>query len=207
MSSARASKSSIVYDGLRHNILTYKIQPDEILNEGHIADQFGVSKTPVREALGLMAREGLVVPIARLGYRVTPITLHNVDQLFGLRIVIETGNAEILAGKVRPGQISKLKQLAISQDETLDDDDGYVSVVEANRAFHLRIAEFTANQKLADHLGMVLDEMGRVLCFGASRRDILPETREEHERLTDAIGSGVPDRGRTAMRDHIMYSK
>lgn len=207
MSSVRASKSSIVYEQLRLNILTCKIQPDEILNEGRIADQFGVSKTPAREALGLMAQEGLVVPIPRLGYRVTPITLRDVDQLFGLRVVLETGTAEILGGRINQAQTSELRRLARGQSESPGYDEGYLSVVQSNKAFHLRIAEMTANKKLADLVGIILDEMGRVLCFGASRRDILPETQDEHERLADVIGSGNSERARSAMRDHIMNTK
>ena len=138
MSSARATKSGIVYGQLRQSILTCKIQPEEILNEGHIADQFGYSKTSAREALGLMAQKGLVVPIPRLGYRVTPITLRDVEQLFGLRVVLETGTAEILAGRINQAQISELKRHVRGQSESPGYYEGYLSVAQSNKAFHLQ---------------------------------------------------------------------
>ena len=88
---------SQVTEILRDAILSGQLAPGSVLVERELAERLGVSKTPVREALSLLDHEGLVQTVPRKGYFVSPITVQDVHNYFGLRLILECASAEMAA--------------------------------------------------------------------------------------------------------------
>jgi DNA-binding GntR family transcriptional regulator len=97
------------YARIRRRIVGCDLAPGEQVTEGQLVETHGIGKTPVREALQRLAQEGLVQPIRRHGYRVAPITLRDVRDLFGLRLIIEPAAAELAVGRIDVAQLRDIQ--------------------------------------------------------------------------------------------------
>src|SRR5919197_450469 len=91
---AAESLADQAYARIRRRIVGCELAPGDQVTESQLVETHGIGKTPVREALQRLAQEGLVQPIRRHGYRVAPITLRDVRDLFGLRLIIQPAAAE-----------------------------------------------------------------------------------------------------------------
>jgi DNA-binding GntR family transcriptional regulator len=176
---------------LRNEILSGRLPPGAILNERELAKQLGVSKTPVRESLSLLDHEGLVATIPRKGYYVSPITVKDVHNCFGLRLILECAAAEMAAAKVTDEQIEQLALLVPDRSPT----DGMGERLDRNLEFHCFIAELSGNDRLAALIKKLLREMGRMIAAGF--------VLAEHEKVMLAFRVRDPRAAATAMRDHI----
>src|SRR6202012_5611157 len=128
-----------VYDQLRQRIITGEYRSGAQLREGVLAGEFGISKTPVREALGRLVQEELVDVIARSGYVVRGMTLEEVEALFELRLLIEGAAARLAAERMTEPEIERLQLL---MDVTFGPrEQSYDDFFAANRDFHLAIAQ------------------------------------------------------------------
>ena len=180
-----------VTEFLRNEVLAGRLPPGTILNERELAKQLGVSKTPVRESLSLLDHEGLIVTIPRKGYFVSPITVQDVHNSFGLRLILECAAAEMAAAKVTDDQIERLESLVPDRSPS----DSMSQRLERNLEFHCLIAELSGNDRLAALVRKLLLEMARVIAAG-----FVPE---EHEKVMRAFRERDPRRAAAAMRDHI----
>jgi DNA-binding GntR family transcriptional regulator len=187
-----------LYRELREAILTLGISPGTSLSEGGLAEQFGTSKTPVREALTRLCSEGLVRVIPYKGYYATPISLRDVQRLYQLRLVLETGAVDLAARVATPEDMDTLMVLArVSPQEGM-------SFSQANTAFHLGIAVATRNDRLESILRNCLENLERVLNIGTSRGDWL---WEEHVAVADAVSQRDGEKARKLVSDHIERSQ
>ncbi len=180
-----------VTEFLRNEVLSGRLPPGTILNERELAKQLGVSKTPVRESLSLLDHEGLIVTLPRKGYFVSPITVQDVHNFFGLRLILECAAAEMAAAKVTDEQIEQLASLVPDRSPS----DSMSQRLERNLDFHCLIAELSGNERLAALIRRLLLEMARVIAAG-----FVPE---EHARVMLAFRERDPRRAAAAMRDHI----
>jgi DNA-binding GntR family transcriptional regulator len=100
------------YEALRDDILHSRLPPGSSVAEALLADRFGVSKTPVREALRLLAHDGLVLVLPRKGYVVRPLGFDDVAEVFSLRILLEPGVAADAARRRLPHQATQFRAAA-----------------------------------------------------------------------------------------------
>src|SRR4051812_20485201 len=109
-----------VYRALRHAILTCEFQPGQELREQALAERYRVSRSPIRDSLLRLEQERLVTVLPRQGYRVNPISIRDVDELFGLRLIIAPACAAeaAQADDEAVHQLDQFRQPA----ETVDDD-------------------------------------------------------------------------------------
>jgi DNA-binding GntR family transcriptional regulator len=182
------SEKERIYSELRKEILSFEINPRELLVEGFVAKRFGVSKAPVREALAILQRDGLIEALPRKGYMVTPVTFQDVRELFELRAVLEGSAAELAAGKITDQSLDYLANLQ-PRSSTIKE------FLDYNLEFHSIIARESQNARLARLIQQTIDEMGRAIAaayeFG------------EHDDLIEALRSRDPARARIAMVTHI----
>ena len=191
-SNRQVSLTDQVVVAIREDVLSGQIKPGAILNEMDLAGRFGVSKTPVREALTLLEHEGLVQTLPRVGSLVTPITVQYVHDFFDLRIILESAAAEVAASKITDEQVDQLSALT---PDLSSPDANIVMRLERNIEFHVAIAQVSGNERLVALIRKLLQEMQRVIAAG-----YLPE---EHERVLLAIRERDPKRAVGAMREHI----
>lgn len=153
-----------VHKTLRREILSCRIRPGEELREKELAARFEVSKSPVRDALQKLEREGLVSVEPRQGYRVSPISLADAKDMFVFRAVMESG---CIKEAVRNASDAELKNLDIFRDfnctESTSDD-----FIEYNNEFHSSLAACSGNVRMAYTLRTLIDHMGRLIYLSLS---------------------------------------
>ena len=152
------SMTEQVYDQLKEDILVARWKPDSLLIEADLAEKYRMSKTPVREALRLLVRDGLVVVLPRRGYLVRAISLSDTREVFGLRTMIEPELAADAARFSGAAGVAVLSDLIDQQRQEADLD----SSLGAARLFHLELAELANNQRAARVLHGLLDEVRRL---------------------------------------------
>lgn len=187
MTSTSASRRA--YESLKRDIMTCRIPPGAPIFEGQIAALMQVSKTPVREALGLLVQEGYVEVRPRQGYRVTEVTVADLHDLFGIRVLLEPAAAELAAEFATASELRKLQDLS-KRTYVFGDAATYEQFVADNRAFHVTLAEASGNTRLTVVLRGLLEQMQRLFFLGLDLRDSADEQVAEHQDLVDALLKG-----------------
>lgn len=182
-SALRPTATSLVYDRLKHDILTCVIHPGAVVNEAHLSTALGVSKTPVREALAMLVDEGYVVVEPRRGYRIRDITLADVQEIFHLRAVLEPGAAALAARRHAAADVRSLQRMAATATSA-------TPFGTADRAFHAALADASGNARLARLLHGLLEEVYRLHMTGL----VIDDAPRLHQDLVAAIGEGDADR-------------
>lgn len=174
---------------LRRAILATRLAPGETISESGAAGLLGLGKAPVRAALARLADEGLVQPLPRRGWMVTPVTVRDIHEVFALRALLEPEAARLAAGRVDAAALERLDAVCRCGYDPADPDSA-LAFLEANTAFHVSIAELAGNRRLARTLARLLDEATRLLVLGLSARDRTGEMRAEHGALIAALVAG-----------------
>jgi DNA-binding GntR family transcriptional regulator len=189
------------YDILRRDIINCTLKPGTQMNEQSLSAKLEMSKTPVREALGRLILDGLVEGFPRRGYRVTPVRVKDVTDLFTIRKALEGSAAELAALRMSDAELDELEKTAgarytLGQEATID------SFVEANNRFHGAIAKGAQVPRLHAMIMSYLEESTRLFHMGATVRDVNPETVEDHERILIALRAHDGAAARDAMVQH-----
>lgn len=197
----RANKA--VADILRDSILEGEIEPGERVKEEDIASALGVSRTPVREALLVLAAERLVDLPANRGARPRVRVLEDQElaTIYDLRMLLEAYAAARAAQRIRPEDVRRLeescKRLAATPMDEL------VAVVSENRSFHRIILEIADSERLE----MIVDGLLQVpLAYKAeawAKKSFRKLSLAGHRRIVAALKSGDPEGAAEAMRRHL----
>lgn len=195
-------RTNRAYQEIRRQIIDMTLSPGSRFTEASLAKQWQISKTPVREALARLRRDGLVDALPRAGYLVSPITLDDTDDLCGLRTLVSGEAASAAAARGLDAPV--LERLELLSKVPFDYAAGSVEREDALRAameFEAIIANSAGNGRLARTIVEVLDELERVLrmVWLIAPETVSPPGEQEaiYERLRDAD----PDGARKAMRD------
>jgi DNA-binding GntR family transcriptional regulator len=190
-----------VYAILRREILSCQILPGQELSEGDLAARFKMSRTPVREALAKLRTEGLVKSFPRMGYQVAPVTFQDMNELFGIRTMLEARAVELAVERITQEEISELRALLDVVYDRAEQPSIY-HFVQANRAFHGAIAKASGNVRLHAMIMQILDELQRFFYLGARLRDVSTETTVSHKVMVDALEARDAARARGLMMEH-----
>lgn len=192
-----SSKKHEVYLALRKSIIANEVKQNEIVNEVELAQRFGVSRTPVREALLLLVADGLLTALPRAGYLVTPITIQDVQEAFHLRELLEVEAVRLASARITPADLEILEKTKIGIPASLNP--------QFNREFHLVIARASGSARLANLIDQLLDEMERILGYDPFISS--PHTPEEHQRILDALRCGDAEAAQIAVFSHLQAVK
>lgn len=180
------SQSSQAYAQLRRDILTCRLEPGSLIAQGQLVERYAFGLTPIREALKRLEQEGFVRSIPRFGYRITPVSTKDVEDLYDLRGILETGALRLAIERAGDAQIAEIERLANFR-YTFGDPDSYLDFLDRNVQFHVQIAQLSNNALLAEQVGSVLHRMTRIFNLGLDLRDSAEEMQSEHRALVDAI--------------------
>jgi DNA-binding GntR family transcriptional regulator len=194
------------YDHLKRRILLCDLVPGEELREAALSESTGFGRTPIREALRRLVQEGFVQVRPRQGYRVSPITLASVHDLFELRLLLEPAAVELAIQRAPREAIAALHDLAHRQ-YVHGDQDSYERFMADNLNLHVRIAESTGNQRLALMLRNLLEEMQRLFFLSLDASDSSSEQMHEHHELHDAMLAGDTETARRIVVEQIEHSR
>lgn len=194
----RGETSAWIYEQLKTDILTGKIEAGAMLSETTIAREYGVSRTPVRDALSALVSDRLVKTLPQRGHLVRTITYLEIVEAFRLREVLEVEAAGLAAERVTDAEIESLKQFF--------DEDHLKDPLLWNYQFHARIGQLSGNRLLADFIEETLLLMQGLL-IKHPRMGIGREYAEPEWLVLAAIETRNPETARNAMRQHIQEAR
>ena len=173
-----------VYEQLKRDILTCVLRPSQAVYEAELAQRYGVSKTPIREALNTLRREGYVHVVPRRGYIVAPISIQDVQQILSLRLILEPSAAALAARHATADQIRRLRELAQSSGAQIPPD-----TFEIDQSFHVAVAEASGNPRLARYIEELLEEVERVYNLCEELRASGPPVENRHVGIAEAVAN------------------
>lgn len=185
---------------LRRRIVDGDYAQGERLTETRLADDFGVSRNPVREALRVVEAEGFVQILPRRGAVVATLDETAVRDLFAVREQLETLAAGLAAERATPKDVGRLRRLLEDASAATEAKD-FDQVAELNSAFHRAVIEVSGNRWLLSMSTAMYHHVHWVFRVGAAQR--APHSWEEHIRLVDAIAAADPKAATTAAREHV----
>ena len=174
------SKAEILYLKIKQDLYRNRYALGEIINERTIAEEYGVSKTPVREALALLATEGFLVKFPRKGYCIKEINYQEYYELMQFRYLIELGAARIIIARCSDEEIQTLFELTPHIQVTIEE-----FQVE-NRKFHEGMAALTRNRYISSTISEVFDRSIRdtsIRGFDRMKEDM----HQDHRRIVQAL--------------------
>ncbi len=197
--------SERVYDLLLDELVSWRLQPGDIVAEGRLAQMFGTSRTPVRESLRMLTEEGFLRVIPRTGYIVVPVTAADVHEVSDMRLILEPEAAALAAGNITAEDAEELVTISRELGDSVEGKDRLLNprrVYDYNTHFHLSMARASGNRRLAAAIERLLKEEARVMFHDRTVKD--PDyVIREHLSLLEIIRTGQPDLAREAMRRHI----
>ncbi|MEV0595225.1 GntR family transcriptional regulator [Nonomuraea cavernae] len=200
----RQSLREQVAHALRAALITGEMRPGVVYSAPMLAQQFGVSATPVREAMLDLAKEGLVEAVRNKGFRVTELSDRDLDELTEIRRLIEVPTVTRLADASRAADFERLQPLAeeiVAAAERAD----LLGYVDADLRFHLELLALSGNVHL---VAVVKDLRNRARLYGLSQlvaRGGLADSAREHLALLDALADGDQAAVGRLMAEHIHH--
>jgi DNA-binding GntR family transcriptional regulator len=191
-----------VAHALRAALVAGQLRPGELYSAPALAARFGVSATPVREAMLDLVREGLVETVSNKGFRVTAVTERQLDEYTNIRTLIEVPTVAGLAAAVRPDDLAALRPDAeqIVAAAAAGDLIGYV---EADRRFHLGLLALAGNRHLVEVVGDLRKRSRLYGLTALAERGRLQASAEEHLELLDALLARDEPAVRAVMARHL----
>ncbi|MDO5743042.1 MAG: GntR family transcriptional regulator [Micrococcaceae bacterium] len=188
---------------LRSAILTGVLAPGSIVVEHRLAQEYSVSKTPVREALRLLTSQGLLTVLPKKGYLVRTMGLNDVQETLDLRMLLEPHAAAAAAGFLPQHLTASLRQLLDAQAEVSSTDP--LAAMNLAQDFHQAIADASRNTRLAESLRHCFDETARAhhVLPGLQHYMGIPTELAEHEAIYAAISASDARAAANAMRVHL----
>lgn len=208
--------SEKTYHHLRRKLLAGELHPGSRLDYKKISKELGISVTPVREAMGKLASEGLVELVPRAGAVVCKLGRQEAEELYGVREAIETYAAAKAATRISTGVLEQLKVLLDKMHRLTDGLSGSNGVLtgeslaeflEADLGFHMTVIEAAGNARLtklaAD--GHILSRIFGTERFGHSR-ELLEEAVQHHRAIFEALQKHDPAKAGHMISTHINRS-
>lgn len=194
--------SERAYERIKHDIICCEIAPGTEISEAQLCAQYRLGKAPVRMALSRLAHDGLVRAMPRRGYIVTPVTLKDIQDVFELRLMLEPRAARLAAGRVDAKRLRMLDEICRAGYQP-GEARSTTRFLEANKDFHVTVAQAAGNARLAHAIAQLLDEMTRLLHLGLGVRDRTREMQHEHRTLVRALVRGEGETAETICRQQI----
>ncbi len=204
----RRSRADEVYDQLKHDVASFKLVPGDRFTENEICVRLGVSRTPVRQALFRMQQEGFVEVLFRAGWRVLPFDFDQFEQLYDLRMVLETTAVRRLcesASPVRPGLLDELAAIWLVSAAARSADT--LQVAQWDEAFHCDLVAAAGNAEIARVHRDVTNRIRIIRRLDFTQQPRIDATYEEHGKILKAVRAKRADQAALLLRAHIASSQ
>lgn len=192
----------VVFQTLREYIIKGKLKPGERLREISLADQLGVSRTPVREAIHKLEREGLVDLLPRRGALVSKMTEKKIRDVLEIREVLEVLAGHLACENISGEQLDELRNLAEEFKNSLQSEDENRQA-ELDEAFHAHIYLAANNQLLVQMLHTLREKMYLYRLAYIKDEDSHSNLIKEHESIIEALAESDSKKVEAYMREHI----
>jgi DNA-binding GntR family transcriptional regulator len=194
-----------VYRAIKHRILANELEVGSRLRDEELAQQLSVSRTPVREAILRLSREGLVEIIPRSGTRVRTFTEQDIDDIFDLRIALEALAVRKAATRMEPADLERLRQMYTSAELALKTGDPRPAL-DFDTEMHRTILQASGNERLQQVMATINDFVTLFRNIGAGT----PFHRGfnfRHREIMRALARRNPDLAARALSEHLEVAK
>lgn len=190
-------------ESIRAAIDSGHLEPGELYSVAMLADEFGVSRTPVREALLVLERQGMVRFERNRGVRVLETTLQDLSDIFGLRLMLEVPASRQASRCLDDAGIAAVRTELTAMRRAAEIDDE-AEFMHHDRSFHGHILAASGNQRLTSMIGNLRSHIRQRGVSTVGRTRSLAVILSEHEAIMEALEARDPDRTAKAMRNHIV---
>jgi GntR family transcriptional regulator, rspAB operon transcriptional repressor len=190
-----------IYRELRADMISCRLPPGLEIRENELAARFGVSKSPVRDALMRLEREGLVITLPRQGYRVSPVSLADVQDMFHLRDALERACMERIVRRATDAQLVELDRFRRFDESAWGG--GFVAY---NREFHHAVSRVAGNARMHTQLADLIDQMERAVQLSVSslKKNNPQSLVDEHCQIVDALQARQLPRAQRLASRHVV---
>jgi DNA-binding GntR family transcriptional regulator len=197
------SVNAQVLDALRAAVITGELQPGTLHSVQTLATQLGVSRTPVREALIKLSQQGMVRFERNRGVRVLQTSLHDLEEVFALRLLLEVPATRLACRQIDEAGRRELRRLHQAMERVARAGNEY-RLWEHDRRFHLVLLQASGNLRLAAYVDGLRDMVLRSGVSTVSRSRSLDDIVAEHREVLDHVESRDAAGAAEAMRAHIL---
>jgi len=194
----RESLTDKVYNGLKTRILKLDFNVNEMLTEKKLADDYGVSKTPAREALNRLCQEGYLVRYPSTGYFIRDLSMKDYKDIFTARRILEAGAIRIIVESSSDDDINQLNLIIQAPA------DSYESYHEVNTRFHTKLGELSGNSYLRDYIERLNNTMARPSAFTQFNEKTRPSNKW-HELIIQSLLEREADKAVEYLNEDILY--
>lgn len=202
---APATLGDQAYAQIKQLIFDFALMPGDRFSETELAERVQVSRTPLRQALQRLQREGFLRVFPKAGWQVAPLDFDQFDELYDLRVLLECQAVQLLCDAVQRPALTELVQVwSVPAAERLDDAD---QVRELDEQFHQKLVQAAGNREMARVHQDITERIRIIRRLDFTQPARVEATYQEHARILRAIGQRRADEARRLLRAHIEQSK
>lgn len=203
VSRGRENLTARAYQVLLRRILSHAIAPGEAIDDAALAQELGMSRTPVREGLLALQQRGLVRIVPRVGHFASEITPADVFEAYEVRMLLEPAAAEMAARRITPAEVESLRRLVGFGAEEITPA-LFPRAVDLNRQFHVGVAEVSQNRRLVQLYSQLMDDLTRVVYYELLHGLSSGAWRDEHLTILDALARHDAEEAGRLMGEDIL---
>jgi len=192
----------IVFESLREAIIGGRLKPGERLMEAQLAEELGVSRTPVREAIRKLELEGFVAMLPRKGAYVSGISLKDIVDVFEIRAALEALAAGLAAERITEEELDQMERYLLKASEA-SDEDNLSAFVAVDTGFHELIYKASRNQRLFQIVTLLQEQVQRFRTVSLSQPGRFKDAIEEHRQIIEAISERNVELAQSLAKEHI----
>jgi len=192
----------LVSEALREAITSGVLKPGERLMEIQMAEELGVSRTPVREAIRRLEMEGFLVMVPRRGTYVADLSIKDINEVFEIRTALDVLAAGLAAERITEEELEQMERLLVEIGEYIDKGEADKIVV-ADGEFHDVLYRASRNDRLVGIISNLREQFTRFRSISMAYPGRVKNTLEEHRRLVEAIAQRDPDLAQQYAREHM----
>lgn len=196
----------VVCETLRDAVRRGILQPGERLMEIQLAEDLGVSRTPVREAIRKLEMEGYVIMMPRRGTYVADLSIRDINEVFEIRTSLESLASGLAAERINEDELEKLQRLLVEIGAYIKSED-MESIVRTDTEFHDLLYQASRNTRLVGIISNLREQLTRFRTTSMSFPGRLKATLEEHRKIVEAIAQGDEKAARKAAEHHMEKSE
>lgn len=192
----------LVLEAIREAIMNGSLQPRERLMEIQLAEELGVSRTPVREALRKLELEGFIVMVPRKGAYVSDLSMKDIADVFEIRAALEGLAAALAAERITEDELEAMERLLVEKGEAIQQDN-IDKLVEVDTKFHEAMYKASRNERLSSIISNLREQIQRFRLTSLSVPGRKKESLEEHRNIVEAIQARDVQLARQLAQEHI----
>ena len=192
----------IVFETLKDAIVKQDLKPGERLMEIQLADEMGVSRTPVREAIRRLEQEGLVVMVPRKGAYVSGISMKDIHDVYEVRSALEVLAVELAAERITDDELEELGRQVVRESEVTEANE-INELVYIDSSFHEMIYKYARNTRLVHFINVLQEQMQRYRAVSLANVGRSRSALDEHKEIVDALAAHNGKLAAKLVKEHV----